>query len=474
MTRKVRNSKRRKKRTIRTRLTRITKRTRVTKRTRNIKGGAGIVAKIGMAEMAKMASGASAKTLNAEGEKKPNERMQSFIKLLNFSLSSLIISPLYIMAVIANIPLNTINNLSGRSFNGHRTDALGIQLYKYMFEGYKKDKIGIGQRVEEAKDKFIIDDGLSVKDDIITKCDSEKCNAKKGGYKMKDYKMKGGYVDTYKTIKELMGVMSKDEQVIHNLKSLEDTIDSIKLDFDGRKSEIVKMFANLKDPKILLKFIVVINNLIGVCKESYNPAEKVRLVEDNVIVQNPYQIVNENLNSPMDVLSAHLNLKVCYLNPDCMKSCNKCDMLTNIACVIGTKTGLECEKCSCNLFSNIISIYNSYLRILLKSFGGNSNNLYFIIDILFMIIRYYANKENYKMDLNLDNLRIENISRIGYKGDFREVKGEQFQVIELFKKIICKYGIYEIVKKNFMEALNKATASGQIKNFKKELLSICD
>jgi hypothetical protein len=471
MTRKVRNSKRRKKQT--TRIRRIKSKTVKSR----IKGGAGLLKLAGTApklnELSKLKGISQLKGLvNGESTetdpKTSQNRMESLGKLLNFSLSSLIISPLYIMAVIANIPLNTLNNLSGRSFDGQRTDALGLQLYKYMFEGYKKDKIGIGQRVEEAKDKFIIDEGLTVKDDLVTRCDSDKCNPKKGGYKMK-----GGYVSTYKTFKELMGAMSTDEQVIHNLKSLEDSIDSIKMDFDSRKGEVVKMFTNLKDPKILFKFIVVSNNLIGVCQESFNPKEKAHLIEDNVIVKNPYQIVNENLNSPWDVLSAHLNLKVCYLNPDCMKSCNKCDMLTNIACAIGTKTGVECDKCNCNLFSNIISIYNAYVRILLKSFGGNSNNLYFIIDLLFMILRFYANQENYKMNLPLEGLTLDNINRIGYRGDFKKIKSEQVQVIELFKKIICKYGIYEIVKKNFIEAVNEANDSEESKKFKSELLSIC-
>ena len=75
----------------------------------------------------------------SEGESTKRTKIESLTRLIKFSLGSLIISPLYIMAVIANIPLNTLNNLSGKSFNNNKADALGVQLYKYMFEGYKKD-----------------------------------------------------------------------------------------------------------------------------------------------------------------------------------------------------------------------------------------------------------------------------------------------------------------------------------------------
>jgi len=454
MTRKVRNTKRRK------------RRIRRTKYKKNVRGGAG----------------APPEGELDESLKTKLDTWKYIKKIMRFSLTSLIVSPLYIAAVLANIPLNTLNNLSGRSFNGHKTDALGLQLYKYMFEGYKKDTKNIQEKVEEASEKFIIDEGLTVKGDLVTKCDSDKCNVKRETPKMNGgYKMKGGYVNTYKTLKEMMGVMTREEQITHNLHSLEDTIDSMKFDFVGRKREIEKMFSHIKDPKLLLKFIVVSNNLIEVCEESFNPDEKVHLIEDNVIVKNPYQIVNENLTTPGEIFQAHLNGDVCFFNPDCMKSCNRCDVITTLSCALGSKTGVECDKCNCNLLSNIGSIYSAYVRILLKSFGGNSNNLYYISDLLFMVIRFYANsetknKQKYKMVLNLNDLTLDSIKKIRYDGNFDSVKHDQMKVIELFKKLICKYGIYEIVKKNFIEAVNEAKKGGkeELEKLNKELLSICD
>jgi len=396
------------------------------------------------------------KSMGQATESEPLSRTQTLSKLIQFSLGSLIISPFYIMAVLANLPLNTLNNLSGKSFDGNKSDAVGVQLYKYMFEGYQKNNIE--KKVKDRPNDFIIDDGLKVKGEIVTKCDSDKCNEP----------MKGGYVNTYKSIKEMMGAMSTNEKVMHNLKSLEDTIDSLKMNFSERKDEIKKMFKDLKDPKLMFKFIVVCNNLIGKCEESLSD-EKVHLIEDNIVVKNPFKTVDGKFSS-------HWNMNVCYLNPECMKSCNKCDLYTSMACAIGTKLGPECEKCSCTLFNNIVSIYHSYARILLKSFAGNSNNLYFIGDLLFMIVRYYANTEDevlekkiYPMKLNLDN-----IDKIRYEGDFSKVIREHPKEIELFKNIICKYGIYQIVKKKFIEIVAQEKANGEIEKLKRTLLSICD
>jgi hypothetical protein len=291
-------------------------------------------------------------------EPQKNSRIETLSKVIQFSLGSLIISPFYIMAVLANLPLNTFNNLSGKSFDKSTSDALGVQLYKYMFEGFQKNEKNIETKLKENEGDYIIDDGLTAKGQLVTKCDTKECNTPRT--------MTGGYVNTYKSIKEMMGSLSTSESIIHNLKSLEDTIDSMKMNFKDRKDEIRKMFINLKDPRLLFETIVVCNNLIHDCKVGEN--QKVHLIEDNVVVKNPFKTVD-------GLFWSHFRMNVCYLNSDCMKSCNKCDIVTSMACSAGTKTGDECKKCSCTLFNNMVSIYHSYARILLKSFAGNSNNI---------------------------------------------------------------------------------------------------
>ena len=72
------------------------------------------------------------------------------------------------------------------------------------------------------------------------------------------------------------------------------------------------------------------------------------------------------------------------------------------------------------------------------------------------------------------NINLENIDKIGYEGDFSNIIHKHNPEIELFKKIICKYGIYEIVKKNFKEIVDEAKKDGELENLKKTLLSICD
>jgi hypothetical protein len=282
--------------------------------------------------------------------------------------------------------------------------------------------------------------------------------------------MKGGYVNTYKSIKEMMGSLSTSESIIHNLKSLEDTIDSMKMNFKDRKDEIRKMFINLKDPRLLFETIVVCNNLIKECKIG-EEKQAVHLIEDNVVVKNPFKTVD-------GLFWSHFRMNVCYLNSDCMKSCNKCDIVTSMACSAGTKTGDECKKCSCTLFNNMVSIYHSYARILLKSFAGNSNNIHYISHLLFTLVRFRANevddalkKKVYDIKIDLKNINIDNIR---YDGDFESVIHNHRKEIELFKKIICNYGIYEIVKENFIKVVEESRKNDELDKLEASLKFICD
>jgi len=450
MTRKVRKSKLRK---VKRKSKRRTNRRRITKR---IKGGM-------FQKMAEKYIPKGVLPPSSGPETQKISRTETLSKIIQFSLGSLIISPFYIMAVLANLPLNTLNNLSGKSFDKSKSDALGVQLYKYMFEGFQKNDIE--KKVEQHREDYIIDDGLKVKGQIITKCDSNACNTPTPT--PTPTPMKGGYINTYKSIKEMMGSLSTNESIIHNLKSLEDTIDSMKMNFNDRKDEIRKMFINLKEPRLLFKTIVVCNNLIQDCKVGENQA--VRLIEDNVVVKNPFKTVDGSFWS-------HFRMNVCYLNSDCMKSCNKCDLLTSMACSAGTKSVEECKQCSCTLFNNMVSIYHSYVRILLKSFAGNSNNIYYISHLLFTIVRFHANevdedlgKKEYEMFIDFDK-----IDKIGYKGNFKKIIHNHKEEIELFKNIICKYGIYEIVKENFKKVVEEARNNNELDKLEASLKFICD
>jgi hypothetical protein len=368
--------------------------------------------------------------------------LSDVMDVLKFSFGAIVMSPLYIATVLANMPLNTLHNLSGKRIDDAHSDAVGIQLYKYMFEGYKKgtEEKGLIERIGERKSLFEIPEGTKVRKNIIAKCD----NCQKEQTPEKPEKpltgggiQRGGYMDTFKTFDEIMGfkpfngvkgvlgemgfkkyrdqiaksVAHQNVQLTHKLREFEFEVDSIKDTFLKRKIELKRPITNLK-PELLFKSIVVCQTLITDCLELEKHVDKkVKVTKDMVVVSNPYRRVNPD--------SSHFKMDVCFLNNNCKEDCE-----------------------NCTLFDNIVSIYHSYARILLSTLRGKNNNLYVIIDMLFNILKNGIGSE--KPVINLDN-----IATMKYSGPTDHIKQELEYPIILFKQLICEYGLYAEMKTVF-------------------------
>jgi hypothetical protein len=371
--------------------------------------------------------------INEKGERvKTGTDLNDVKQVLKFSLGAIIMSPLYIATVLANLPLNTIHNLTGKRIDEDHSNAIGIQLYKYMFEGYKRQEKenGLIEKIGEHKVDFILPEGVSVKKNILVKCDNCKKDSQNGGGVQT-----GGYMNTFKTFDEIMGfkpfngikgalgemgfekykeeiaknVAYQNDQILHKLKELEFEVDSIKETFINRKPEVQKNIKNLK-PEILFKCIVVCQTLINDCTET-KENKPVKINKDMVIVSNPYR--------RRDMTSSRFKMDVCFLHDNCKTECP-----------------------NCTLFDNMRSIYHSYARILLTTFRGKNNNLYVIIDLLFTILKKTVGTE--KPVISLDH-----IETMRYSGDTSSIKTNLEEPILLFKQLICEYGIYEEIKKQF-------------------------
>ena len=376
--------------------------------------------------------------------------LKDVISVLKFSFGAIIMSPLYIATVLANMPLNTLHNLSGKRIDDAHSDAVGIQLYKYMFEGYKKgpEEKGLIERIGEHKDRFEVPKGTKVRKNIIAKCDDcqKGFEAEKPENKPPDQKpenkpqvgagiQRGGYMDTFKTFDEIMGfkpfngvkgvlgemgfkkykdqiaksVAHQNTQLTHKLREFEFEVDSIKDTFVKRKDELKGNIRNIKT-ELLFKSIVVCQTLITECVET-TVNKKVKVTKDMVVVSNPYRRVYPD--------SSHFKMEVCFLNNNCKEDCE-----------------------NCTLFDNIVSIYHSYARILLSTLRGKNNNLYVIIDMLFNILKNGIGGG--KPVINLDDT-----STMKYPGPTEHIKQELEKPIELFKALICEYGLYAEMKKKF-------------------------
>jgi len=335
------------------------------------------------------------------------------LKLFKFSVSSLFITPLYLATVLANIPLNSINNLSFRRLNTLETDAIGVQLYKYLFEGYKK---GDQQELEKMITKDNVEPAAGLDKTIVTKClkckntpsviekiaDKGLTGVSKGisqgvsdrvsslpkkvdklaigltntiaGKKTTESKVEppkpkvGGYVNTVGIIKDMIGIIGKEDKAEMNLKEMKYAIESLKENNEGRIKELEGIINLIIDPVLLIKFLIIFNTLQGLDEgmcSKYKVPEKYN-TEINYI-SNPFRIVQYG-DDKLDYLksfAAHFRGNVCYLDKKCQTD--------------------ECKNC--NITENLKSIYDSYMRILSKSLMGKKNNLKPIIEIIFNILK---------------------------------------------------------------------------------------
>jgi hypothetical protein len=446
-----------------TRKARKSRKNKSQRRRYKIKGGAFLAA--GLAKKTGSALGAVAQRIPGLRSLPPPEKQYSIEKrgtdlndvwqVLKFSLGAIIMSPLYIGTVLANLPLNTIHNLSGKKISERHSDAVGIQLYKYMFEGYKLDpnKMTLDVKLKD-QDRFFVNPGVTIKKSTIAKCD----NCQSGGGVNRGGVQRGGYMNTFKTFDEIMGfkpfngikgalgemrierykeeitknVAYQRKQVLHKLRVLEYEVDSIKEDFDTRKPILKKNIENLRT-EILFKCIVVCQTLIDKCEE-FKGKKQVTVNKDMVVVSNPYRRKDKD--------SSHFKMEVCFLHDNCKS---------------------ECPNCA--LFDNMISVYHSYARILLNILRGKNNNLYVIIDLLFTILKNSLGKK--KPDINLDN-----IESMKYEGDPKQIeeilknlsapvkdetKAEEpiRDPIVMFKQLICDYGIYDEIKRVFQKRVDQ-------------------
>jgi len=475
-----------------TRKARKSRKNKSQRRRYKIKGGAFLAT--GLAKKTGSVLGAVAQRIPGLRSLPPPEKQYSIEKrgtdlndvwqVLKFSLGAIIMSPLYIGTVLANLPLNTIHNLSGKKISERHSDAVGIQLYKYMFEGYKLDpnKMTLDVKLKDEK-RFFVKPGVTIKKSTIAKCD----NCQSGGGVNRGGVQRGGYMNTFKTFDEIMGfkpfngikgalgemrierykeeitknVAYQRKQVLHKLRELEYEVDSIKEDFDTRKPIVKKNISNLRT-EILFKCIVVCQTLIDKCEE-FKGKKQVTVNKDMVVVSNPYRRKDKD--------SSHFKMEVCFLHDNCKS---------------------ECPNCA--LFDNMISVYHSYARILLNILRGKNNNLYVIIDLLFTILKNSLGKK--KPAIDLDDFKtmkyegtpkqIEEILK-DLKAPVKEPDPEKAEAetktkteskdeepirdpIVMFKQLICEYGIYDEIKRVFQKRVDQVKSDEHQKNLLLERL----
>lgn len=385
----------------------------------------------------------------------------SYLDMVKYGLLSIFLSPLYVATVIANLPMNTINNLSDNRLKEVEIDALSKQLYKYLFYGYKNGK-------EIDYTQFVLPDENSIIQDkkVVVGCNT--CKKTQREYRAEHFGQKGGMVggkvDFNKMIQNSLGILGGKSKLEFSLKDILDYVENIpKLNFE-RKADLEHSIRRITDLKMMMRLIVLMNTLFvrngqDMCENPINLDPNTKTLIDSVHVtriMNPF--------ASMESFSQKENkFKIDY------KETSRCIMKHLLS---DSFTGDECRnKCkTCTFQNNIKTLMGNYVRLLSNVFRGTDRGMVTIIQLFFTMLtdfkRKYDPAEKHEVYKVLAESYVSKEKDEFYKELFAvryDIPVEEFiqdnqENYETFKKIFCDYGLTHAIREHTRNLMEQSLA----------------
>jgi len=391
-------------------------------------------------------------------EKTGNEEPEcSYLDMVKYGALSILLSPLYVATVIANLPMNTINNLSDNRLKKVEIDALSKQLYKYLFYGYKN-----GKEIDYTQFKLPDENNVIQDKKIVVGCNT--CKKTQLEFRAQQFQkggqvgtQKGGKVDFTKMILNSIGLLDSKSKLGFNLTDTLDYVENIpKLNL-ARKEDLERSIQQITDVKMLARLLILMNTLFGnSCENAINLDPNTKTVIDSVHVtriMNPFAL--------MESYSKKENkFKIDY------KETSRC-IIKHI--LSDTFTGDECRnKCkTCTFQTNLVTLMANYARVLSNVFRGTDRGMITIIQLFFSMLTAYKMKKDpvekhelYKalaesyLTKEKDEFYKE-LYEIRYDIPVEEFIQENRENYEIFKKIFCDYGLSVTIREHTRDVLEK-------------------
>lgn len=395
-------------------------------------------------------------------EKTGNEEPEcSYLEMLKYGALSILLSPVYVATVLANLPMNTINNLSDNRLKEVEIDALSKQLYRYLFYGYKNSK-------DIDYTQFSLPDPGNIIQDkkIVVGCNS--CKKTQKEFRAEQFgqtsvpRQKGGKVDFNKMLQNSLGILGGKSKLEFNLKDTLDYIENIpKLNYE-RREHLEHSIRRITDVKMMAKMLILMNTLFvrngqDECENPINLGPDAKTVIDSVQVSrimNPFAL--------MESYSQKENkFKVDY------KETSRCIIKHMLS---DTFTGDECRnKCTtCTFQNNITTLMSNYMRLLSNVFRGNERGMVTIIQTFFSMMTKHKLKhdpvENHELYKTLSESYITKLKddfytelyAIRYDFNVEEFIEENRESYDTFKKLFCDYGLGKAIREHIKDLIEKS------------------
>ena len=389
-------------------------------------------------------------------EKKDNEEPEcSYLDILKYGALSILLSPIYVATVIANLPMNTINNLSDNRLKKVEIDAVSKQLYKYMFYGYKN-----GTEIDYTQFKLPHENNVIQDKKVVVGCNT--CKKTQLQFRAEHFGQKGGQVggkvDFLNMILNSIGVLGGKTKLKFNLADTLDYVENMpKLNL-ARKDDLERSIRHITDIKMLAKLLILMNTLFGnTCENGINLDPNTKTVIDSVHVtriMNPFAL--------MESYSKKENkFKIDY------SETNRC-IIKHI--LSDTFTGDECRnKCkNCTFQNNMVTLMGNYVRVLSNVFRGTDRGMITIIQLFFSMLTAYKRRkdpdEKHELYKELAETYAtkgkdefyKELYEIRYEIEVEEFIQENRENYEIFKKIFCDYGLSQTIREHTRETIEKA------------------
>jgi hypothetical protein len=436
--------------------------------------------------------------------------LDGLITMFQYGLVSIITAPIYLISLVANLPLNTPNNISGKRLNEVKSGVIHNQLYKYLFYGYSTKDLKESDYTFPKNSKYKLQGNK-----VFVECDD--CKEKKqqdslnlpGGLMTSALKtaalkkLTGGGIDIkgnakkilgVSSITDILGLLSQKEKMQSILSDFFDYINNLPMKDTERRDLIHKLILSINNKDAIIKCIIVFNTIFddGECfnmkREIDDNANKPgsTFLEKPTIsrIPNPFMIpgeVEKDLKKGMKCMTAHLMYKEFgpeTLTQDCFPKCPKCTLRSSIERLVSTysssiKQLLKGTNKDLDLLSELFyNIFNQNY-----SYPGNTREIK-IEEIKNKFIKSLISLPDYSQfntwknypktvdikkinDIVIDSKFIINQNSLIFpivqgtikdeskkKDIFKKIYGEE--VIEKFKKLLCRYNIIDELKKRYV------------------------
>lgn len=337
--------------------------------------------------------------------------------IIMYGLSAVLVGPIYILAELLNIPMNSLNNLSRKAFEDNKEDFLHVPIHKMV--------VGCPIKKMDPNNFALQNDMYIHKNVAVVSCDKKGDN----NDDVPDYGTT--YSDSFS---DFFGILSRDKKLRHHVFRLFQYIENIREPDEERKVHIQKIISKISDYKVLVKCYLIYNSLASICPKIKEKSKTLLKDEDVVNIVNPYAITGSvSYTKKLGCVYKHLTKKKFDAQDveDCKPTCNTCTFRTSLSRLSGRYASMfSSSGCRVSIVKKMINTYYSHLTVKLQ--------------------------ENLPVD---ETGVISYLDRIKVLSNLHGIVDEKI-VLEKFNTFICKYDIMSVLQKQIEVKIKEKLEAG--------------